>query len=108
MSPVWASFVSTELLSRSLQTQLLRRADAGIQASRRRIVESDPKNHGEPDYTCTCSMYLQQLLVPVTRPQSASWCHRQPLDSSRSPAHDKEQASTSLFTSRTAQDTSHG
>lgn len=88
--------------------QLPHRADAGIQASRRRIVEGDPKNHGEPDYTCTYSMYLQHLLVPATRPRSASWCHRQPLDSSRSPAHDKEQASTSLFIAQAAQDCSHG
>lgn len=43
--------------------QLLDGADAGIQANRRRIVESSPKNHGEPDYTCT---YFDILLVFVS------------------------------------------
>lgn len=45
MSPVWAPFVLSSQRSFCLGAcrQLLHRADAGIQASRRRIVESDPQ-----------------------------------------------------------------
>lgn len=109
MSPVWAPFVSTELLSRSLQTapaqSRCRYSGQPQEDGRKRPQESwGTRLHVYVPYP----MYFQQLLVPVTRPQSASPCHRRPLDSSRSPAHDKEQASTSLFISLVSQYSSHG